>query len=138
MAETADAALLIQDFAAEQITTLRHAVARLAGGVGLRGQRLDDFVLAVNEIVTNAVRHAGGVGRLRLWVQDGTVRCTVSDRGAGLPREWLDGPPAQPSRFSVGGRGLWLARHLCDALTVRSGSAGTSITLVSAIDRLAG
>ncbi|MFC6016232.1 ATP-binding protein, partial [Plantactinospora solaniradicis] len=53
-------------FTATEITGLRHQVARLAAAHGLRGDRLDDFVFAVYEILTNAVRHGGGSGSLRL------------------------------------------------------------------------
>jgi serine/threonine-protein kinase RsbW len=125
-------ALLALGFDAERITSIRHAVARTAATVGLHGQRLEDFVLAVNEVVTNAVRHAGGHGRLRLWVQGGSLRCEVVDNGAGIPDERLNGYELPPS-FAVSGRGLWLARHLCDLLTVQTGPEGTKITLCSTV-----
>jgi serine/threonine-protein kinase RsbW len=124
--------LLAVRFDAEHITAVRHAVARCAAGVGLLGQRLEDYVLAVNEIVTNAVRHAGGHGRVRLWTQDGTIRCEVSDEGGGIPAEQLNGRELPPS-YAVSGRGLWLARHLCDAVNVVTGPAGTTIQLVSGL-----
>jgi anti-sigma regulatory factor (Ser/Thr protein kinase) len=127
-----DVSLLAQPFDAEHITALRHAVARCAAGVGLIGQRLEDYVLAVNEIITNAVRHAGGHGRLRLWTQDGTIRCEVTDEGGGIPLDRLSGRELPPS-FAVSGRGLWLARHLCDAVSVATGPAGTTILLVSGL-----
>ena len=127
-----DVSLLAQPFDAEHITALRHAVARCAAGVGLFGQRLEDYVLAVNEIITNAVRHAGGHGRLRLWTEAGTIRCEVSDEGGGIPPDRLTGRELPPS-FAVSGRGLWLARHLCDAVSVATGPAGTTILLVSGL-----
>ena len=124
--------LLTVVFDADRITALRHAVTRAAENVGLHGQRLEDFVLAVNEIVTNAVRHAGGRGRLRLWLHGGAIRCEVADEGAGIPHERLNGHELPPS-FAVSGRGLWLARHLCDLLTVQTGPDGTKITLCSSV-----
>jgi serine/threonine-protein kinase RsbW len=126
-------ALLVEDFDAEQITPVRHAVSRRAENAGLRGQRLEDFVLAVNEIVTNAVRHAGGGGSLRMWSADGEVLCEVTDKGAGIPSERLNGQALPPSH-AISGRGLWLARHLVDEVDVRTGDAGTIVTLKSAVD----
>jgi anti-sigma regulatory factor (Ser/Thr protein kinase) len=124
--------LVTLGFEAERITALRHAVTRAASGVGMHGQRLEDFVLAVNEIVTNAVRHAGGHGRLRMWLHAGAVRCEVIDDGAGIPQDRLNGHELPPS-FAVSGRGLWLARHLCDLFTVQTGPHGTKITLCSTV-----
>ncbi|WP_327009625.1 ATP-binding protein [Dactylosporangium sp. NBC_01737] len=132
MAEAVETALLVEEFDAEQITPVRHAVSRAAAAVGLLGQRLEDFVLAVNEIVTNAVRHAGGRGAVKLWTLDGTLLCEVTDKGSGIPAERLDGGALPPSN-AVSGRGLWLARHLVDEVTVRSTSAGTIVTLRSSL-----
>ena len=124
--------LLTAGFDADRITPLRHAVLRCAQFVGLPGQRLEDFVLAVNEIVTNAVKHAGGRGRLRMWLKDGSLRCEVADEGDGIPEARLEGQQLPPS-FAVSGRGLWLARHLCDLLTVQTGPEGTKVTLSASL-----
>ncbi|WP_432975163.1 ATP-binding protein [Dactylosporangium sp. CA-233914] len=125
-------ALLVEDFDVARITPVRHAVSRGAAGAGLSGQRLEDFVLAVNEIVTNAVRHAGGHGTLRMWLAGATLVCEVVDRGAGIPRERLNGQGLPPSS-AISGRGLWLARHLVDEVTVSTGEAGTIVRLGSAL-----
>src|SRR3954465_4027901 len=84
-------ALLVEDFDGALITPVRHAVTNGAAHAGLTGQRLEDFVLAVNEIVTNAVRHAGGGGTLRMWLAESLLICEVVDKGAGIPVERLDG-----------------------------------------------
>jgi serine/threonine-protein kinase RsbW len=127
-----DSPLLAAAFDADRITALRHEVTRCAAVAGLHAQRLEDFVLAVNEIVTNAVRHAGGHGRLRMWLDGRNLRCEVVDEGEGIPDDEDEGTVLPPS-YAVSGRGLWLARHLCDTLTVRSGPEGTTITLASAV-----
>ena len=126
-------ALLVEDFDVALITSVRHAVDRGAAGAGLTGQRLEDFVLAVNEIVTNAVRHAGGGGSLRMWLIGGVLICEVVDKGAGIPQERLDGQALPPSH-AISGRGLWLARHLVDEVTVSTGEGGTIVRLTSAVD----
>lgn len=124
--------LLSRTFTRSDVTAVRHAVARAAAGVGMSRRRLDDFVLAINEIITNAVRHGGGQGRLRLWSLGDLLWCEVADRGPGMPRGSGDGSRLPPS-FSVGGRGLWLARHLCDTLSIQSGPQGTVIRLGTAV-----
>lgn len=118
--------LLTLSFTRAQVTSTRHAVARAVVAAGLLGARGDDFVLAVNELVTNAVRHAGGRGRLVLGLVGGAVACDVSDTGSGIPAGRLNGHYL-PADFAVGGRGIWLARHLCDRFEVRTGPEGTTI-----------
>jgi anti-sigma regulatory factor (Ser/Thr protein kinase) len=111
---------------------VRHAVNRLSARTGLAGQRLDDFVLAVNEMMTNAVRHAGGSGALTLWCQDETLHCEVTDEGPGIPRDQLGNRLAPPA-LAFNGRGLWLARQLCDSVTITTGPRGTTVRLAIAV-----
>jgi anti-sigma regulatory factor (Ser/Thr protein kinase) len=54
--------LISEAFDRSRITSLRHSVTAAAGAAGLTGDRLEDFVVAVNELLTNAVRHGGGTG----------------------------------------------------------------------------
>jgi anti-sigma regulatory factor (Ser/Thr protein kinase) len=83
------------------------------------------MVLVAHELATNAVRHGGGGGRLRLWATDGRLWCEVSDNGPGLPQPALAGT-ALPAPNTLGGRGLWIARQMSD-LTITSTTAGTTI-----------
>ena len=62
------------------VPSLRRRVYAVADRYGMAGDDADDFVTAVNEVMTNAVRHGGGGGELRLWGDDVLV-CEVSDRG---------------------------------------------------------
>jgi serine/threonine-protein kinase RsbW len=124
----AESPLLRQRFDQGVIGGSRHAVARLAAAAGLYGQRLDDFVLAVNEMMTNAVRHAGGRGVLTLWCTDSVLHCEVADNGQGIPAESLK-PQQRPPTLALSGRGLWLARHLCDSVTISTGPNGTKVLL---------
>jgi serine/threonine-protein kinase RsbW len=124
--------LLSEPFDHRLIASVRHAVAQLAGAAGLKQQRLDDFILAVNEIMTNAVRHAGGDGVLTLWHQDSALHCAVSDDGPGIPPEQINGH-TKPPAFALSGRGLWLARRLCDKLTITTGPGGTTVRLAIAL-----
>ncbi|WP_422754744.1 ATP-binding protein [Micromonospora sp. WMMD708] len=120
--------LIAEAFDQAQVTELRHSVNSCAHAAGLAGQRLDDFVLAVNELITNAVRHGGGRGWLRLWRRTGELVCEVSDHGSGISEQRLD-DRSRPAPDTAGGWGLWLARELSDAMEVESGAAGTTVRI---------
>jgi serine/threonine-protein kinase RsbW len=124
--------LLSREFTRTQVTAVRHAVVRFAAGSGLVGRRLEDFALAVNELVTNAVRHAGGQGRLRLWRADGRLCCEVTDDGPGIPAERVD-PATPPPVSATDGRGLWLVSRLCDDVSIITGPAGTTVRIAAAL-----
>jgi anti-sigma regulatory factor (Ser/Thr protein kinase) len=127
--------LISQTFDHGQVTELRHAVASCAEASGLTGQRLDDLVLAVNELLTNAVRHGGGQGSLRMWRTNGAVVCEVSDHGSGIePQRLTD--RRRPAPDVSGGWGLWLARKLSDDLVVRTSPAGTTVLISMKIVRV--
>ena len=119
---------LEQDFTADDLGRLRRTVFTGARRAGLTGDPLDDFVIAVHELVTNALRHGGGHGRLALRRDGDTLVCDVSDGGPGFG----GGVPAAakpPSAQTTGGRGLWLARQLTDTLLITDGPAGATVSV---------
>jgi anti-sigma regulatory factor (Ser/Thr protein kinase) len=118
--------LLDRTFGRDDITRVRHLVADELAGAGLSGERLHGFVLAVNEVVTNVVLHAGGHGRIVVWLTGGSAWCTVTDSGPGIPEQYRNAPEV-PEAFEVGGRGIWLAYQLCDEVTMATGPIGTTI-----------
>lgn len=122
--------LIAVTFDQGEVTRLRHSAAACAHAAGLRGQRLNDFVLAVNELTTNAVRHGGGRGSLRMWQQAGSLVCEVSDHGDGVSSRLL-GVHHRPAPESVGGWGLWLARELSDTMDVASDRTGTVVRITT-------
>jgi serine/threonine-protein kinase RsbW len=109
------------------ITALRADVRRAAMACGLTEQRLGDFLVAVNEIVANAVLHGGGSGQLYLWRDGDALLCEVTDEGPGFDQHRIGAPLPGPQAAS--GRGLWLARRLVDALTISNRSNGTTVRL---------
>jgi anti-sigma regulatory factor (Ser/Thr protein kinase) len=116
-------------FSRGEITGVRHAVAGHVAAAGLDGDRLDGFVPAVDDIITNVVLHADGQGRIRLWLSAGAVRCEVTDRGSGIPDRYPAGDELPPA-FAVGGRGIWLAHQLCDRVRVETGGSGSTVVLM--------
>ena len=63
---------------------------------------LDDALLVVSELVSNAVSHAHSAPTLRLTYGAETLRIEVADDGTGMPQ------PRPPSTTREGGRGLYL------------------------------
>lgn len=124
--------LFTRKFERADISELRHAVAHCAGATGLTDRPLEDFVLAVNELVTNAVRHGGGEGLLRLWVDAGRLVCEISDDGGGITGPSVDGH-FKPAPNVVGGWGLWLARQLSETMSVTTGLAGTVVRISTSL-----
>jgi anti-sigma regulatory factor (Ser/Thr protein kinase) len=108
------------------LSVVRALVAARAAAAGLDDLRAGDLVLAVNELATNSVRHAGGHGVLRVWQDDGALICEVRDGGR------IDQPLAgreRPPSGQPGGHGLWLVNQLCDLVQVRSFAHGSAVRL---------
>lgn len=117
-----------QVFGTADVTAIRHGVRARLVEAGFGGDRLQAFVLAINEIITNVVLHAGGRGRIVLATSGQSVWCTITDSGPGIPAHHQR-PPEAPDAFDVGGRGIWLAYRLCDEVTMATGPIGTTIGL---------
>ncbi|MEA3076773.1 MAG: hypothetical protein QOF60_1681 [Actinomycetota bacterium] len=108
------------------LASVRAFVRRQAAEHGLAGTRLDDLVLAVNELATNTIRYGGGEGTACVWREGNTVCCEVADGGClGDPLIGRYPPPVA----AEGGRGLWLVNQLCDLAQVRTVPAGTVVRL---------
>jgi serine/threonine-protein kinase RsbW len=119
---------LSQTFTAQTMPALRHAVRAYARRSGLTGDPLDDFVIAVHELIGNAVRHGGGRGRLHLRRDGDTLVCDVTDNGPGFATA-VPAATAPPSPHTLGGRGLWLARQLTDTLLISDGPDGVTVSV---------
>lgn len=120
--------LLDEPFELKDLTALRGAVAAHADRTGLSPERVADLVLIAAELTSNAVRHGGGRGRLRLWTTDTTVFCQVTDGGPGLPATYRL-PQQSPDLAMAGGRGLWLVMYFSDTVTVEHlGQNGVAVT----------
>ena len=95
-------------------------------GSGTRRTRIADLALAADEIATNSIRHGGGRGVLRTWVDGRTVICDIRD--AGRIEDPLAGR-SRPSAHQMNGRGLWLANQLCELVQIRVSTGGTVVRL---------
>ncbi len=129
-----DSEPLVAENAVRDLRGLRRELAARAAGVGLLdayATRVEDFLLAVDEMTTNALRHGRPPVDLRLWAGDGRLVCRVSDHGSGLTDPFIGYGPAHGEDLSQGGMGLWLARQLCDHVDITPDGAGVSIRLIT-------
>jgi anti-sigma regulatory factor (Ser/Thr protein kinase) len=113
-------------FGSAGLAGVRDFVAGHARQAGLGPSRIDDIVLAANEVAANSVRHGGGRGVLRLWRDHDAFVCEVRDSG------YFDLPLAdrrRPGKDIRAPRGLWLANQLCDLVQIRSLPSGTAVRL---------
>ncbi|MGW4463919.1 ATP-binding protein [Micromonospora sp. NPDC004704] len=124
---------LDQTFSVDDLYALRAAVAAHASDLGLPADRVEGLVIVATELATNAVRHGGSTGRLRLWNEDDDLYCEVTDRGPGIADPDVAGIRPVPLT-SDGGRGLWIVRQLCNRLYLTSAATGTTVTAVIRID----
>ncbi len=98
-----------------------------AARAGLAGNEIDTLLVAANEIATNALRHGGGQGTVRCWLEPGRLVCEVTDPIGRITDPFAGYLPPEPDQY--GGRGLWLVRQLCDVVEIRSGQHGTVVRL---------
>jgi len=108
---------------------LRHAVAGELAGAGAGGDLVEDVLLAVDEMVSNAVRHGAPPVSLRLWTAPDRIVCTIGDGGPGWDDPFAGYGPAHGDDLSRGGMGLWLARQLCDHVDITSGAGGDGVAV---------
>jgi anti-sigma regulatory factor (Ser/Thr protein kinase) len=95
------------------------------------GPALEDFLLAVDEMTTNALRHGRPPVDLRLWAGEKRLVCTITDHGAGLQDPFIGYGPAHGADLSLGGMGLWLARQLCDHVDITTAEDGVRVRLTT-------
>ena len=119
-------------FESDGLYSLRSSVAAHAGHLGASTQVVQRVLIVASELATNAVRHGGGRGRLRLWAARGRLQCEVSDSGGGLV-DILAGTE-RPAPTAPGGRGLWISRQLTDEFAIESGPHGTTARFAIGLD----
>jgi anti-sigma regulatory factor (Ser/Thr protein kinase) len=113
-------------------SSVRSARRRLAADLVERGVThtlIDDAVLVLSEILSNALKHArpltAGKIRVRWDVQDGSVQMEVTDGGGPTVPH-----PATPSLSSLGGRGLGIVASLVADWGVRQAPGETTVWAV--------
>ena len=113
---------------------LRHTVAAELATVDAPRDLVDDFLLAVDEMTSNAVRHGLPPVSLRLWIGRDRIVCVIGDGGPGWDDPFAGYGPAHGDDLSRGGMGLWLARQLCDHVDIEHDGAGVRVRLTTRLD----
>ena len=85
-------------------------------------------VLAVSELVTNAVEHAGTSIEIKAGIGGGRLRVEVADGSGELPRA------RPPDVERVGGRGLLLVSQLADRWSVDTTPVGKTVWFERRLD----
>lgn len=98
----------------------RQSLARQLSAWGLT-QVADDVELIASELVTNAIRHGGGVAQVSLTARDGRVQIEVGD--------YSRTPPTPPRDAGVepSGRGMMLVEALSSRWGVRPEPQGKTV-----------
>lgn len=109
---------------------LRDAVNGVLAG-SAESESVADFVLAVDEVVTNALRHGRRPVRVRLWSTRDRCLCTVTDQGDGCGDPFAGYLAASMEDLPTGGMGLWLVRQLCEKVELARTAQGFTVRLAT-------
>jgi anti-sigma regulatory factor (Ser/Thr protein kinase) len=118
----------VPDLTVPEVTDLRglrRVVRDAAARWGPVSDTVHGLVVAVNEVVENAMAHGGPPVGVRLWGTSTWLVCTVTDTGAGVA------DPFAGFRASDAASGLGLVRQLCDHVDLRVTSVGFTVRLAS-------
>jgi anti-sigma regulatory factor (Ser/Thr protein kinase) len=110
-----------------QLSVARRFTAAIAGAFGLEPARGAELVFAVNEAVTNAIRHgkpdAEGQIHITVLTEGNLLTFEVSDQGTFVA------PAEEHHPMSEHGRGFDLMRRFADRVSLLAGPDGTAVRL---------
>ncbi|MFK4687559.1 ATP-binding protein [Streptomyces pristinaespiralis] len=115
--------MMIITSAEADIGDARRATSEFVGRAGPE-TAVDDVVLVVSELVTNAVKHTIGWWRLRVSVHRRRLVVDVEDAS------WAPPVPRKPDEGAVGGRGWQIVQQLADSIEVLPNSGGKTVRAV--------
>jgi anti-sigma regulatory factor (Ser/Thr protein kinase) len=119
--------LLEASFGLAEVTRVRHQIEVVSRRRGLDDDTVEDWIIAVNELMINVIRHGGGRGTVRLLLLAGRFTCEVADCGPGFDTAHYLARTERPRLSGAGGMGLWMVGQMTESLLINSGPAGTTI-----------
>lgn len=84
-----------------------------------------NIMIAITESVNNAIVHGNNSDKnknvsLSLLVADKSLKFTIEDQGEGFNYEDLEDPTAPENLEKIGGRGIFLMKHLSDEVSFQN------------------
>ncbi|WP_433413286.1 ATP-binding protein [Microtetraspora malaysiensis] len=119
-------------FSLDDLPEVREFAAVQARSKGMPEDAVGDFVVALNEVATNAVTHGAPEARLRLWGDRDGLVVDIHDEGKDWHPEGWPGRAGPPDN-ATSGMGLWVARKLSTDIYLKTGSNGTTVTMRFAV-----
>ncbi|MBM7494402.1 anti-sigma regulatory factor (Ser/Thr protein kinase) [Micromonospora luteifusca] len=129
-APTAGTPLFSTSFTLADLTRVRHEVQAVSRRCGLDHDEIENWLIAVNELMINVIRHGGGAGGLRLLLDDQLI-CEVTDQGRGFNAAHYVSCVERPPLSDTGGMGLWVVGQMAGYVLADSGPAGTTIRIAA-------
>jgi anti-sigma regulatory factor (Ser/Thr protein kinase) len=123
-----------------EVDRLAEEVARVGRAHALPEELISDLRLAVEEAVTNVIRHGyggreDGEIRVSFHVTPEAITATVEDDAPPFdPREWPD-PPLPPEGADASGVGVYLIKRVMDEVDYRRDGSRNVLTLTKRIGR---
>jgi anti-sigma regulatory factor (Ser/Thr protein kinase) len=122
--------LLERAFSLAELGQVRRLAGAAALDSGLSGDRAAELAFAVNEIATNAIVHGSPPAILRIWRRGRELIYEITDAGPGIKD--VQAGRRRPAANAIGGRGIWLARRICDRVEIGN-RIGCRVNLSAAV-----
>ena len=92
-----------------------------------------NIMISVTECVTNAIVHGNKKDKdktveLELLLDEEEVKFIIKDQGHGFDYEHLQDPTAPDNLEKIGGRGIYIIKHLCDEVKFEDNGATAILT----------
>ena len=92
-----------------------------------------NIMISVTECISNEIVHGNQSNpdkmvHLQLYMEPGLLRCSIEDEGIGFDFSNLPDPTEPENIEKIGGRGIFLMRHLSDEVKFEEGGRKTLLS----------